>query len=194
MKWSSQKTIMFQVGIIKACSKQENCGTEELDKRITVLEDKINKGIPTNEVKSTQTIEIKTEKNIEKSAQNRGGESVKKENTANNISTEKELPYWKNVVNTLKESGKVMLYTNLINSTASQINDMTIGIKFANGLTNFGKSVLERPENMQELVRLVSVEAGKEMRIKYLDGKEETKVEKQDKFSGLDIPINIIEE
>lgn len=194
MKWSSQKTIMFQVGIIKACSKQENCGTEELDKRITVLEDKINKGIPTNEVKSTQTIEIKTEKNIEKSAQNRGGESVKKENTANNIPTEKELPYWKNVVNTLKESGKVMLYTNLINSTASQINDMTIGIKFANGLTNFGKSVLERPENMQELVRLVSIEAGKEMRIKYLDGKEETKVEKQDKFSGLDIPINIIEE
>lgn len=194
MKWSSQKTIMFQVGIIKACNKQENCEIEEIEKRITILEDKFNQGIPEKKINSTQSDNDKTIKNVEKKEQNKEVENVLKEKRANNVSTGEELPYWKNIINTLKESGKVMLYTNLLNSTASQINDMTIGITFANGLTNFGKSVLERPENMQELVRLVSIEAGKEMRIKYLEGKEKTKIEQTDKFSELDIPINIIEE
>ena len=55
MKWSSQKTIMFQVGIIKACSKQENCEIEEIEKRITILEDKFNQGIPEKKINSTQS-------------------------------------------------------------------------------------------------------------------------------------------
>ena len=120
---------------------------------------------------------------------------IKKKTTSINLVTGEEIPYWKDVINTLKENGKVMLYTNLINSTASKINDMTIGIKFAKGLTSFGKSVLEKPENMQELVRLVSIEAGQEMKIKYLEETSELKKqEESNKFSGLDIPINIIEE
>ena len=44
IKWSSQKTIVFQVGIMKACSKEENQGIEELEKRIATLEEAIAKG------------------------------------------------------------------------------------------------------------------------------------------------------
>ena len=44
IKWSSQKTIVFQVGIMKACSKEENQGIEELEKRIATLEETIAKG------------------------------------------------------------------------------------------------------------------------------------------------------
>ena len=44
-----------------------------------------------------------------------------------------------------------MLYTNLLNTNAVEINDMTIGIEFPNGMTSFGKTVLERPENKNEL-------------------------------------------
>ncbi len=92
-----------------------------------------------------------------------------------------------------------MLYTNLIGSKAVEVNDMTIGIEFGNGLTAFGKTILEKPENKQELVKLVSIEAGKEMMIKYLDTKgvqkkNEEKKEAQADFSGLDIPFNIIED
>ena len=176
MKWSSQKTIMFQVGIIKACSKQENCGIEEIKKRITILEEQLNQGISNKKINSIQSDNSKTIKKIEKKEQNKEVEKVLKEKQANSVNIGEELPYWKNIINTLKESGKVMLYTNLLNSTASQINDMTIGITFANGLTNFGKSVLERTENMQELIRLVNIEAGKEMRIKFLEGQEKTKM------------------
>ena len=34
-----------------------------------------------------------------------------------------------------KEAGKIMLYTNLMNSTASKLNDMVIGIEFPKGIT-----------------------------------------------------------
>lgn len=32
-----------------------------------------------------------------------------------------------------------MLYTNLMNTNAKEINDMTVGIEFPKGLTSFGK-------------------------------------------------------
>lgn len=103
--------------------------------------------------------------------------------------------YWANVINNLKQLGKVMIYTNLINTNAKEINDLTLGIEFPNGLTAFGKTVLEKPENMQELVKQVSMEAGKEMRIKLIDLKASNIVQsKSDNgLSDLGIDINIID-
>lgn len=103
--------------------------------------------------------------------------------------------YWSNVINNLKQLGKVMIYTNLINTNAKEINDLTLGIEFPNGLTAFGKTVLEKPENMQELVKQVSIEAGKEMRIKLIDLKASNIVQaKSDNgLSDLGIDINIID-
>lgn len=107
----------------------------------------------------------------------------------------KNVSYWSNVINNLKQLGKVMIYTNLINTNAKEINDLTLGIEFPNGLTAFGKTVLEKPENMQELVKQVSIEAGKEMRIKLIDLKASNIVQsKSDNgLSDLGIDINIID-
>ena len=91
-----------------------------------------------------------------------------------------------------------MLYTNLINTTAKEINDMTLGIEFPNGLTAFGKTVLEKPENMQALVKLVSMQAGKEMRIKLIDLKKanQEKMENSEPsiLTDLGFDINVIDE
>ena len=70
------------------------------------------------------------------------------------------------------------------------------GIEFPKGLTSFGKTTLERPENMQELVRLVSLEYGKEMQIRLLDNVEKSKPQANsvdDLIKSLDVPFNIIE-
>lgn len=92
----------------------------------------------------------------------------------------------------------MLLATNLMNTIATLINDMTVGIVFQTGLTPFVKSIMERPENMQELTRLVSIECGKEMRIKLLDNQDEILKQKakeaQNPIQDLDIPINVIEE
>ena len=94
-----------------------------------------------------------------------------------------------------------MLYTNLINSRAKQINDLVVGIEFPNGLTSFGKTVLEKPENKLELEKMVSMQAGQNMQIRYLEqAKKEAQAPKavsnpiENLSQELDIPINIIEE
>ena len=59
--------------------------------------------------------------------------------------------FWTNVINKLKEERKAMLYSNLNNTKAILLDDMTVGIKFLNGLNSFGKAVIEKTENMNEL-------------------------------------------
>ena len=102
--------------------------------------------------KNTNNIKINSEKNFS---------STKK------FSTKTE-EYWPEVVNELKQNGKIVLYTNLLNTKAVELNDMTVGIQFPNGLTSFGKTVLEKQENVREISNLVSIACGKEMHIKYM--------------------------
>ena len=73
---------------------------------------------------------------------------------------------------------------------------MTVGINFEKGLTPFRKEILEKPENMSEIVKQVSIELGKPMRVVLVDNNDEI-VSKTNNFNdlskGLDIPINIID-
>jgi len=92
----------------------------------------------------------------------------------------------------------MMLASNLLNTVATMLNDLTVGIVFQNGLTPFVKSVMEKPENIQELTRLISIECGKEMRIKLLDCQDailekKAKEENNNGVGELDVPVNIIE-
>ena len=81
-------------------------------------------------------------------------EITKKEETPKKIINGKEgksKEKWPNILNNLKESGKILLYTNLINATPVELNDLVIGIEFKNGVTPFIKSIIEKPENMAGL-------------------------------------------
>ena len=87
----------------------------------------------------------------------------------------------------------------MLNSVAIEVNDMTIGICFPNGLTPFGKSILEKPESINELSKILSIEYGKEMRVKIIEeSQEKNQVKQQSAIESmaddLDIPINIIDE
>lgn len=178
IKYSTQRQLVFQAGIIGLCNKSENYGYEELEKRIANLENGI-KIQPQQGVKKVEPIVKKEEKPkiVSKAAPTTPGQY---------------LSNWTEVVNKLKQNGKIMLYTNLINTRAKEINDMTVGIEFNNGLTSFGRTIIENPDNMRELETIISTECGKPMRIKLLDEKS-TKIGKSDS-SDFDIPINIIEE
>ena len=112
----------------------------------------------------------------------------------------KGLDFWPKVIDTLKKSGKILVATNLLNTKLVEINDMTIGIIFINGLTPFVKTVLEKPENHTELVRLISTECGKTMQVKLLDSNDNIVKKKAEESAlseatkDLDISINIIDE
>ena len=89
--------------------------------------------------------------------------------------------FWSAVIDKLKEERMPMLYSNLINTKGVMIDDMTFGIEVPNGLNSFGRSVIEKPENMAELRKLVSIECKKDMRIKLIDDKKET----SNQFQGM---------
>ena len=108
------------------------------------------------------------------------------------------LKEWPKIINELKESGKIMLYTNLINSVAKKMNDLVIAIEFPRGLTAFGKSIIEKSENISELERRLSIECGKAMKVKYILKKPEEKPQESkstiENFAkDMDIPFNIVD-
>ena len=111
----------------------------------------------------------------------------------------KPAQYWQEIVNNFRKNGKVILYMNLLNTTAVEINDMTVGIEFPKGMTPFGKTVLEKPENKEEIAKQISIACGKEMHIKYLDTKPQDNGEMSEEqelsnfANQFDIPFDVIE-
>ena len=175
MKWSTQKNIIFETGLIKACLQIKPQIVEE--KNDVVLEKVVKKEVP------YQKTEVPVKKqNVEKPDSHISGKYV---------------PYWGTVLDKIKANGKIMIYTNLIGTKAILIDEMTVGIEFPSKLSEFAKKVLNEYENKAIIEKLVSMEQGNTMRIKYL-GNEDSEAKLKDSIenlaSKLNIPINIIDE
>ena len=103
--------------------------------------------------------------------------------------------YWPKLVENFKEEGKMFMYINLAGTVAKEINDMTVAIEFPNGMTEVAKEFLERPENKMNLQKTITMAAGKDMQVKFIDCKPQ-----EDEFSNgfesfashSDIPFNVI--
>ncbi len=201
MKWSTQKTIMFQAGMIKLCSKQAEAG-DNLESRIEKIENYLKSGkvqvANYNNVQNTSVPVQKVEQRQSYQNVNQNRVIVNDKKTATSYSSDLNKS-WPKIVSDLKQNGKIVLYTNLMNTRAEEINDMTVGIKFPNGITAFGKTVLEKQENIKEISTLVSMACGKPMNIKYISEEQSCAIEHnpQDDIvkiaSDSDIPFNVVE-
>ena len=244
LKWSSQKNIVFQVGVIKLCSDSAT----SLEDRIARLENyfgniqngKIAVKLPTEVAQNVQnaganvvpgvnnmqgvsanvvpnannmqgvsvnanlTNDEKNSQGISTKSSNDGQEkneskenSEKNNNKGSSNSKENKVEvadFWGKVIDSLKAERQPMLYSNLLNTKGVILDDMTFGIQFPNGLNSFGKSIIEKPENMSELKRLVSIECKKDMRIKLIDNKNAKSAQQpsQNGLAGLGINVNVI--
>ena len=207
MKYSTQKTIIFQAGIIKLCSKMSASNQGDLEQRVDKIEKYLrNHTVSSNQVQPMNT-DIKMAYSVQANKPVSQNTSIPKESKTTNSSKEssyKTATYsgkieesWPKIVNDLKQNGKIVLYTNLINTRAREINDMTVGIEFPNGLTSFGRTVLEKQENIKELSNLVSMASGKPMNIKYITNVESRKQSEEPTIKKIanesDIPFQVIE-
>lgn len=222
MKKTTQKIILFQVSVLKLCNKNinynkdnqnsnevfqniDNKQIDQLKNKIIELENKINKIASNNEVvinKKQQNVENHPRylENSENKTEDKNLETKPKIQQMKTIKVGEGVNSWGKIVSDLKQEGKIMLYTNLLNSQANEINDMTVGISFPKGLTSFGKTILQKSENINELEKRVSMEFGKPMKIKIIE--QNVKIEKnktetnnlENLVQDLDLPFNIIEE
>ena len=206
MKWSSQKNIVFEAGIIKLCANIID-SSGNVENRVDKIEKYLRSG---NFVKQSQPQvyqNIPNNQNMQnmQSMQMRN-EPVRKatNNSQNTAQVKCEVgnigKAWPKIVNNLKNNGKIVLYTNLINTDAKEINDMTVGIEFKKGITPFCKAILEKQENVRELTNQVSMACGKEMQVKFLDTsnmvnnvKPSIEQNIQNFANESDIPFNVIE-
>ncbi len=214
MKWSTQKTIMFQAGIIKLCSKEIGTGGD-VEERLEKIENYLKSGkvvISNTNVASVATNNIAYNNlstgvgtnNVVRSSipKTRGVQSapnniVSRQTTSKTYSSDLSKS-WPKIVNDLKQNGKIVLYTNLMNTSAEQVGDSVVEIKFQKGMTAFGKAVLDKQENIREISNLVSLACGKNMQIKYVSGAQMQNVvhnpedDIQRLASESDIPFNIM--
>ena len=203
MKSSTQRLIVFEAGIIRLCDKElassennsntqisdgnSNINTQEIYARLEKIENYLRAG---GGVARPQT--QATQKKITNASTNTSA-------IAGIGKDKKPAQYWQQVVNNFKQSGRIMLYTNLLNTNAVEIDDMTVGIEFPKGITPFGKTVLEKPENKIEISNQVSIACGKTMQIKYIDTKPQDSGEASEESelsnfaNKFDIPFDIIE-
>lgn len=136
IKWSSQKAIMFEAGIIKACME-----VNVVPQNVVVQEQVVNR----KQIAPVQKQEVPKERKIEPQNQRNSAPSAS---------------YWNNVINKVKQSGKMAIYVNLIGSKASQLNDMTVEVELANK-NDFGREMLEKYENKALVEKFVSEEMRK---------------------------------
>ena len=207
MKFSTQKSIIFQAGIIKLCSKltvNHQAGDSGLEQRVEKIENYLRNHTGNansyrqqpagTEVKMAYNISANTTQTAQKNKKEIGNSPKKMETSTYSSKVEE---YWPQIVRDLKQNGKIVLYTNLMNTRAREINDMTVGIEFPNGLTSFGKTVLEKQENIKELTNLVSMASGKPMNIKYITNVGNVGETKEPNIKSIanesDIPFHVIE-
>ena len=140
IKWSSQKAIMFEAGIIKACME-----VNVVPQNVVAQEQVVNR---------KQIAPVQKQENIAVAPKERKIEPQNQRNSAPSAS------YWNNVINKVKQSGKMAIYVNLIGSKASQLNDMTVEVELANR-NDFGREMLEKYENKALVEKFVSEEMRK---------------------------------
>ena len=213
MKSSTQRLIIFQAGIIRLCDKElsseevgtnkgtgagGNINTTDIYSRLEKIENYLRAG--GGIARSQSNTSKKSGTTRDSSSANANSKQDSNMNVIAGIGKNKKpAQYWQDIVSNFKNNGKIMLYTNLIDTNAIEINDMTVGIEFPKGITAFGKSVLEKPENKMEISKQVSVACGKEMQIKYIDTKQKssgnmTEEQELSNFANeFNIPFDVIE-
>ena len=231
LRMTTQKNIMFQVGIMKLCSPTDNqpknivqpenntstnvtpqatqviqnvaMSNDELmtvNSRLSNLEGKLQKTVnAVQKIIDNPEIIHTSSKNVENEPRKTSNRASSYNHFLDNIIVNnaegKDVECWGKVKSNIKESGKVSLYSNLANSTAIEINDMTIGIKFPDELTPFAKSVIGQAENLSEITKLVSMEYGKQMQIRLVDtgGAKSNDNPIGAIAKELDLPLNILD-
>ena len=226
MKWSTQRSILFQAGMIKLCyqESESNAVAGDINERISKIENYLRnlKGNITNVSTNNAVNAVNAQENkvyasfsnnsidssvnqLSDANKTRQSQNIEKALNKENYTQETAKfgrnieESWPKIVRDLKQNGKIVLYTNLMQTKAVELNDMTVGIQFPNGLSAFGKTVLEKQENIREISKLVSIACGKEMQIKYIDSSSKAafKPSFEDNIKKFaddsDIPFNIVE-
>ena len=181
MKISTQKNIIFQAGIIKACM--------EIEVTTKVTQDAPHRAQETasyaRTAKQTESRPVATQE-------------APRQQASSTKASGKYVGYWQTVLDKIKQSGKMTMYANLLGTRGVLVNDLIVGIEFPGKITDFARRVLEEHENKALIEKLVSMEQGTNMQIRIIDKTNEPKKPVKQGIECFaedkDLPFNVIDE
>lgn len=211
MKWSTHARVLLEVALIKLCEKKIDSSDAGIGERIDFLEKKINEMLANGIKVSPSEAKILNDDNKKKDVQNgpsmkdqtQTGREIKVDlkNIAGNM---KGLEIWNDVLNDLKQNGRMVLYSYLLDTKAVEVDSRIVGVVFPSGKSYF-KINVSKSENAEILENYIGKRLGREVKIKCVDsedvidnkkeGSSDELVEKAKAIAEkLNAPLDIVDE
>ncbi|MFZ5987827.1 MAG: DNA polymerase III subunit gamma/tau [Bacillota bacterium] len=205
MKWSTHPRVLLEMALIKLCESRIDLSDSNMVDRLQDLEKRVNDilsngiAVKNNSVKESETGDSKEySKNVKESST--GGREVNRK-TAGSV---KGLEVWDNVLKELKNNGRMVLYTNLMETKVIELSSKLIGIVFKTG-SSFNKLCVSKAENLEVVESYLSSALGRDIKVKCLDDEDavdNNKAEDKDELiekaqniaDKLNVTLNIIDE
>jgi DNA polymerase-3 subunit gamma/tau len=182
IKWSNEQEILFEAGLLKLCTR-EVAHSANVEKQ---KEDKKQE----KEIKPEHNSETKIQSNIQPQKEEKKEEIITEKIVINQ--TQNKFDLKDDVIQKLKDKGKVMIASHFANIKMQEAEDLTIILFFNKVSNSFSKSVLEKEDNKKIIKEVLKEITGKEYNIKFVE--TETRQEtKNESIPKIDFPINIIE-
>ena len=166
LKMSTQKTIMFQAGIIKMCDKT-------IPAQVVPAQASLAQAAPTQTATTPAPVQQAPAQAPNPAQAQAPAQSVAPRPQPAPAQTQASKPtpsgFWAQVLEELKNKGKRTLIMALSQTYAKEASDLTVEVYFPRTMNEYEKSTWSRQENIRELTDVVSTVLGKTMHIKFLD-------------------------
>lgn len=222
MKWASNPRILLEVSLIKLCDSGPSIPEDDIKARLSILEKKLNSinngTAKTNAPNADTNASSHFSENMgsgDKNQDNKNSDNSTSETSKRTESSKhaegqpshKYIDSWDKVLEELKSCGRVVLYTNLLDTKAVELDDKRVCILFGEG-KGFNKMLCSRAENIEVIEKAIAKVLGREVRVKCLDDdafsenheaekaapKDELVEKARDIAQKLNVPFNIIDE
>lgn len=187
IKYSTQPAILVEATLIKLCSNAQNLDYQGILNKIAELE------------KNMQNPSVKRQSLSAAIPQSTSTPKQATKRVPSILTNSNAFTAWPEVISMLKSSGKITLYGSLMNTKAVILDQDNIGVVFDKDSGNFGKSVLEKPDNMAILKELTNRILGYEVNIKCVDETKDIDISEplaglEKKVKELNVPFDVLEE
>lgn len=208
LKWATQPRILLEVALVKLCDNNTNVDTNDIMGRLSILEKKISEGsFVVSNVKTDGGSDTVKVQQAQESRLPKKPAPAEERITPVSSGETKTLADWEGVINELKNSGRMVLYTNLFGTKAIELDQRFVGVVFGKG-SGFSRTIVAKPENLEVLEGIIANKLGREIKVKCVDEeslknekKESNKAEKdelvekaRDIAKRLNTSLNIIDE
>jgi len=183
LKWNSQPRIMLEMALVKMTRPEQEDSFEALVDRISVLEDKLSKGVVVSPLSDQPSLiqnsqenkekEDKSERNLDnndnedkeiKGFKQKTGEEKADKLQKKAIAEEKELQQvWSDILKTIKKE-RVAIYSLLRNAMLREAGNGLVFLVFPSQ-EGFYAAAIEREDNRKYIQDLIMRFTGKEVRV-----------------------------